>query len=284
MKIIFEKVPISKTSFLFKQEFFPHFDIPWHNHPEFELALLVEGEGKKIVGDNISYFKMGDLSLIGPWLPHLWRSHETSPQYAGEVEQIIIQFSENFLGEDFFEKPEFIRIKNLLHRAGQGLLILGKTKAAVSEEMKQMIEANDFEKVLMLLKILDTLARSEETLGLSTPGFVNSYNVADSERMNAIYKFLLENFKKTVYLQDIAEIAHLTPPSFSRYFKSRTKKAFSQVLNEVRIGHACKLLLEQNLTVSQIADECGFSNLSNFNRSFKIITKISPVKYVDQYK
>jgi AraC-like DNA-binding protein len=105
-------------------------------------------------------------------------------------------------------------------------------------------------------------------------------NESDSERMNAIYKYLLENFKSPIYLADVARIAHMTPPAFSRYFRSRTKKTFSQVLNEIRIGHACALLLAQKLTVFQIAEACGFENLSNFNRTFRMITHTNPTQYL----
>jgi AraC-like DNA-binding protein len=285
MKLQFEKVPLNEKSFLLKEEWLPAFAIPWHNHPEFELTLLAKGTGKKFIGNHISEFTDGELVFIGPWLPHLWRSYETEIADKTEINahQIVIQFAENFLGNDFFERPEMGHIKRLFQKAAMGMSIKGRTKDEISGMLHNLSQMNDFDKIMTILKSLDLMARSEEMELLSSPGFGESFNESDAERMNLVYKYIIENFRHEIYLDDVAKIAHLTPQAFSRYFKSRSKKTFTDVLNEVRIGHACKLILERNLSISQIADSCGFRNLSNFNRTFKLITQTTPVAYVKEY-
>ncbi|HEX8547289.1 MAG TPA: AraC family transcriptional regulator [Cytophagaceae bacterium] len=283
MKLIFEKVPLVKSSFLFKEEFFPFFDIPWHNHPEYEIALLVKGKGKKIIGDNISDFADGDLIMVGPWLPHLWQSYERSYNQEG-AHQLIIQFSEDFLGESFFERPEFIQIKKVFTKAARGLNITGNTKKEASSLIYEMIEQTPLNRVLTLIKILDILGHTNDIDCISNPGYLGIINDSDYKRMDKIYKYMLENFKKPIYLNDVAEIAHLTPPSFSRYFKIRTKKTFSNVLNEIRIGYATSLLMDTDLPINQIAYNCGFDNHSNFNQTFRKITGITPSMYLKLHK
>ena len=175
-------------------------------------------------------------------------------------------------------------IKNLLEESSRGLQIMGNAYEEISTIILEMKKMNNFERILALLNILNRMALADQKIILSGPTFSLKINSEDSERMNSVYKFIIGNFQKDIYLEDAAKVAHLTPSSFARYFKSRTKKTFSTVLNEIRIGHACKLILEKNSPISIIAEESGFQNISNFNRTFKSITGVNPLQYQKTYK
>ena len=284
MKLIFEKVPISNTSFLLKDESLPFFDVPWHNHPEYEIALITEGRGKKIIGDSISNLAGGTLLLLGSHLPHLWHSDDRIDTGEIKAKHTIIQFPVDFFESAIKKAPEFLPIKNLLEESSRGLQIMGNAYEEISTIILEMKKMNNFERILALLNILNRMALADQKIILSGPTFSLKINSEDSERMNSVYKFIIGNFQKDIYLEDAAKVAHLTPSSFARYFKSRTKKTFSTVLNEIRIGHACKLILEKNSPISIIAEESGFQNISNFNRTFKSITGVNPLQYQKTYK
>ncbi|MDX2191188.1 MAG: AraC family transcriptional regulator [Bacteroidota bacterium] len=281
MKLQFEKVPLNNSSLLIKEETFEYFDIPLHNHPEIELSVILEGEGQKIIGNKVSNIETEDLIMTGPWLPHLWKS--TSIKKSNVCRQIVIQFLPEFLGKDFIEKQELIAVKRLFQKTNQGIVINGSTKKNVVKLMKEMLQKSDLDRIILLLQILNLIAQSDEYETQSTAGYNFGHNTEDEQRMKEVFTYLLENFKKEIYLDDIAQKVHLTPQAFSRYFKHKTKKTFSSVLSEIRIGHACQLLLAKELSISQISDECGFYNLSNFNRTFKMVTNFSPTMYVSNF-
>lgn len=284
MKPQFEKVPLAGTSFLIKEETFPYFDIPWHFHPEFELALVRNGEGKRHVGSSVEDLESDELVFIGPNLPHNWYSNKSrSVKSKEKLSQIVIQFSYEFLGKEFFEKPPFGNILQLLKRAHLGISFYGETRKAAKKEMISMLQMNSFNQTISLLVLLKMLSESQEYKYLSGLGFTEELNDADAGRINKIYKYIIEHFKEPISLNQVAELANMTPQAFCKYFKMRTKKNFSFFLNEVRVNYACRLLAEDNLKVLQICYEAGYNNLSNFNRQFKRIIKISPTQYVSQF-
>ncbi len=275
MKPLFEKVLLSESSFLVKEEHFLRFDVPWHLHPEFELTLLMQGGGTKNIGDHISEIHDQELILIGPNLPHSWFGSETSePEPLSK--QIVIQFPYDFLGTDFFERHAFTRIRDLLHRSNRGLIFHYPEKSGLINYIRKMLQLNDFDRTVELLKILNILAQSKRFEILSSMGYSSQLNRSESARLNAIYGFILDHFKTGLDLKTVATFASMTPQAFSRYFRERTRRTFISFLNEVKIGYACRLISEKRMSISQICYECGYTNLSNFNRQFKKIKTMTP--------
>jgi AraC-like DNA-binding protein len=177
------------------------------------------------------------------------------------------------------ELPENRKIAAILKKAKQGIFISGETKNRVAEIINKTINAVNTERIILLLEMLNIIALSNELTFLSSTSFIQKYDADEAERINDIFKYTIKNFRRKIALIEISKIAHVSPNSFCRYFKSHTKKTFSQFLSEIRIDHACKLLVENKLSISKICFESGFNNFSNFNRYFKIVTGKNPFEY-----
>lgn len=285
MKPILRKVDTGGNSFSVKEDIYPYLYNHWHYHPEVELTFIRQGTGMRLVGDSMEQFKDGDLILLGANLPHLWRSDaEYFSDKAGlHVEAVAIHFKRDFWGSDFLDLPEMKQIKELLEKARRGIRVAGKTKNAIAPKMEAALKASDSARIVLLIDMLATIAASKDYKFLSSAGFLKSYSLANTDKINVIYDYTFNNFQKELSIKEIASVANLSPHSFCRYFKTRTLKTYWQFLLEVRIGYACRLLIEDKLTVARICYECGFNNLSNFNRHFKSITNKTPLQYVKQY-
>jgi len=285
MKPILRKVDTGSNSFSIKEDIYPYLYNHWHYHPEVELTLIKKGTGMRLVGDSMEQFKDNDLILLGADLPHLWRSDAVyfNNQPGLYVEAVAIHFKMDFWGNDFLNLPEMKQIKELLEKARRGFKITGRTKLLLAPKMEAALKANDTTRIVLLIDMLATIAASKDYKFLASSGFSKSYSLANTEKINVIYDYTFNNFQKDLSIKEIAGVANLSPHSFCRYFKTRTLKTFWQFLLEVRIGYACRLLIENKLTVARICYECGFNNLSNFNRHFKSITKKTPLQYIKQY-
>lgn len=282
MKPLFEKVLLSKSTFLIKEEHFDSFDIQWHIHPEFELSFIFQGEGTLNIGDHVSKIRDQELLLLGPNLQHSWYGFvDRHPSLKSK--QIIIQFPYDFLGVDFFKNPAMVKINELLKRSFRGLRFNNQDIKKITWKINKMLNMSEFEKTIELLRVLDLLAQSTNFTILSSIGYSNQLNEHESTRLNSIYKFILGHFRNNLTLTTVSEFANMTPQAFSRYFKERTRKTFISFLNEVRIGYSCKLIKENKMNLSQICYESGYNNLSNFNRQFKRIMEQTPSQYASNY-
>lgn len=272
-------------SFNVRYDILPHFYNKWHYHPEVELVYIIKGYGRQFIGDNIHHFKPGDMILLGANLPHLWRSDEKFLKKNArlKVEAIVMHFLPGCLGEHFFELPENKELVRLFDRAQQAVRIKNNTKNIVSNLMQKLFVAKNSERIILLMQILQTIAHSRQTKLVCNKGLQFRYNPTETDRLNNIYQYILNNFSKEITLSQIAKVAHISPHSFCRYFKARIKKTFSRFLLEVRIGHACKLLAETHKSVAEICYECGYNNFSNFNRQFKGITGKTPLRHRKYY-
>ncbi len=268
-------------SFSVRHDTVPHFFNRWHYHSELELIQIINGEGTQFIGDHISRFGRGDILLIGSNLPHYWRCDDNYFQEIPELiaEAKVIHFLQHFWGESFLELPENSNIKLLLKKSERGILITGKNRDKLKPYFDKILLASGAQRIILLLEVLNIMANSSEYTLLSSASFQNTYNKSETERLNDIYKYTMSNFKQKISLEEIASISCLSVNSFCRYFKSQTKKTYSQFLMEIRIGHSCKLLIENRQSVSTICLESGFNNFSNFNRYFKLITGLSPLEY-----
>lgn len=282
MKPIFKKVESkSEEAFVAKIDRFSQFYNKWHFHPELELTYIVKGRGTRFVGDNIEYFEDGDLILVGSNLPHVWKNQNEESELA--VAQVI-QFLPNFLGEEVLEKLEFKNIQNLLGKSIYGLKIVGQTKNSILELIGLIFDSNSsLDRLFTLLKILDLLGTSEDLISLSKSLFVVKIDKDNADRLNQVIDYTITNFASKISLEDVASLSHMSVSNFCKYFKSRMKKTYIEYLTEVRIGLSCKLLIENKLSVQQIAFESGFINISNFNRAFKMTKQTTPLAYRRSY-
>lgn len=285
MKALLKKSVSSIHSFIVKEFLDPYFDPNWHFHPEYQLFCVLEGRGTRFIGDHIKPFMPGDIVFLGPNVPHLWRSDDQyfKKDSGLEVHGVVVYFKEDFLGRDFFERQEMALIKHLFEKAARGLDISGETKSILHKKMQGLVAKEGFESVLSLLEILHILSVSDDYKYISSLGFTNNFKQSEAERMHIVHEYVMQNFRQEISLSTVAGLANMSPSAFCRYFKARANKTFSDFVNEIRIGHACRLLIEKKLSVTQIAYECGFKNISNFNRQFKSIVNESPLKYQRYY-
>lgn len=286
MRPILRKIdPSMNASFSIREDIYPHLFKHWHYHPETELTYVRKGTGMRLVGDNVEQFEDGDLILLGGGLPHLWRSDDAyfDPDSDLHIEAITIHFMENFWGDTFLQLPEMTEISELFTSAKRGIKILGKTKQLIIEKMEAMLHAKHIQRIEYLLHLLNLITTTEEYCLLSSAGYTTCCQGDNSEKINSIYQYTFENFRKQISINDIARAAHLSPNSFCRYFKSRTMKTYWDFLVEVRIGYACKLLIENKMTIAQICYASGFNNLSNFNRHFRERLNKTPLQFVKEY-
>lgn len=286
MKALLRKVNKGfNYSFSIREDIFPHFDSRWYYHPEIELTFLRKGRGMLFVGDSINRFNEGDVILLGSNLPHLWRSDDEyfTCNPALQVEAVVIHFKEDFWGHGFLELPELKLIKFLLEKACRGLRVQGEAGRILNSKMELILQSKDVQRIEYLLGILDLIATSNECTPLSSFGFTLPTDQTNSERINRIFSYTFDNFYNEITIKEVAAYAFVSANYFCRYFKSQIKKTYWQFLLEVRIGNACKLLVENELNVSGICYRCGFNNLSNFNRQFKAVTNKTPLQYQKEY-
>ena len=286
MKLALEKSPIPKTHALVTKRLKqPLFDPNWHFHPEYQLFMVLKGRGTQFIGDSIRPYKEGEITFTGPNLPHLWRSDVEAQKNKQRTysEGIVVYFNGNFIGENLLQKEEGLKLKQLFKKSVRGLLVQGETAHEVQRGMQNLLKLEGLESVLGLLKILNLLSETKEMEVLASPGYINSLKQGDTERMNKVYDYVMKHFQRKITLEELAELTNMTPTSFSRYFKVHANKTFSEFVSEIRIGHACKLLLDHNMNASQACYESGFQTLSNFNKQFKANTRRTPSAYKKEF-
>lgn len=281
------KVPrgLPQHSFSVRRDVVPDMNNRWHYHPEIELIHFRKGAGTQFVGDSITRFKAGDLILIGANLPHYWRFDNEYFAEDGPLhpDSRVAHFREDFWGPGFLDLPENVKIKSLLEQASRGLQIGGPTREKVVVLLEQLLEAAGTSRIILLLQALLIIAEEEQVQPLSSIGFKHQAESSENERINNIYDFSLKHFHRKIHLEEVAAVANISPHSFCRYFKSRTRKTYSQFLIEIRVGHACKLLIENNRSIKQLCYESGFNNFTSFHKYFKKITGKSPLAYQKEF-
>ncbi len=283
MKSIVQKsaIPHSKLLVVKRLEEL-NFDPSLHQHPEYQLFLVLKGWGTRFIGDNIKPFKPGDLVFTGPNLPHLWRN-DPDTKKSSKTLGIVIYFPQNFLNEIISSKEEMENIRLLFEKAGRGLEIYGKTNKMVSKMMHELLNAKGVSRLIILLQILNTIADSTDCHPITHVNYIPINNKTESDRMNKIYRYIMKNYRDKISLEVIAELINMTPSSFSRYFKSRVNKSFSDFLKELRIDYARKLLNENKISINSVSYDSGYTTLSNFNKQFKEVTGKTPLQYRNEY-
>jgi AraC-like DNA-binding protein/quercetin dioxygenase-like cupin family protein len=278
-RILLENHPLEpNTSFAFKEfRKWTHFPFNWHYHPEIELTMIVKGRGLRFVVDSIQDYREGDLCLLGSNTPHTWQSVAVPGQ---TVHSIVIIFKRDFLGPEFLERPEARHISELLERSKTGLVLSGKTRQTIAAQMLKMCRTprGSFQHVLDLLSMLSTIAgasaRDCQALGTCT---INPETNKDAHRrLTSVLNYIDRHPEEIPPQSEVAREVRLSPAAFSRFFKRCVGKTYVSYLNELRIGRACRALIETDLNITEIAYSAGFNNLSNFNRRFRAMKRITP--------
>ncbi|NBB23386.1 helix-turn-helix domain-containing protein [Runella sp. CRIBMP] len=283
MKALLFRVPtVDDRSFRVQVDHDKHFYQRLHFHPEFQLTLIKEGTGTLVVGDRIDRFQPYDLVLLGANVPHVMLNDVDyfQPDSQRQVMAYSFFFKESILGEIFITSPELMHIAELLREATHGVRIRFSGPNSLTDRLEKINELRPFEQLMLLLNTLDTLTLTPDCERLSGTSYKNPNKPVDHQRLENVFNFILTNYANAITLDDIAGVANLTPHAFCRFLRVHTRKTFSQLLNEVRIEHACRLLKDSTQSVSQIAFSCGYANLSNFNRQFKQVTGMPPRDYL----
>jgi AraC-like DNA-binding protein len=250
----------------------------FHFHNAYEIALIIKGKGTRIIGDSIENFADGDLVLLGPQVPHIAYFKEdagSSPIFQAAV----VYFHPDWLTESQLNSENLSKLRKLLDDISRGIKIFGVTKTKVAKIIIQLKNCTGLESIIKLLDILEIVSRSYEYECLASEGYCHAFRKKDIQRLNNVYQYVRDHFTDEISLVEIANVANMTPTSFCKYFRKQTQKTFSNFVNEVRVGYACKLLFDEDLTISQICYKCGFNNLTSFNICFKEFTKKNPSEY-----
>lgn len=261
----------------------PHFDHPFHFHELCELTWIEKSHGKLIIGDYVGNFSEGEIILSSPGLPHLWRCdpiyYKNNKKYYTKATGLY--FPLEFVLKISDDMPSINRYNLLMQRAERGVRFFGDTRTVINHKMRELIEMQGLQQLGLFLQIIDILSHSVEYEYLASLGYRSSTNINDMERFNEVYQFLLKNFQRDITLEEVAAICNMSPPSFCRFFKQKTQKTFTLFLNELRVGHAKKLLQNENYSVKDICYECGYNNPVHFFSFFKRIVKQTPKAFRD---
>ncbi|MEO8853170.1 MAG: AraC family transcriptional regulator [Ginsengibacter sp.] len=284
MKPHFHKVPPQlESSFSIRRD--SSFGSLWHYHTELELHYLIKGEGVRFIGDNICNFSDGEILLLGENLPHKWHCREVASQDVSKygVEAIVLHFSSNCMGKEMLSLPEARLLPLLFEKAKKGMVIINKTRDKLIPLIEAASKAENLDRLIALLSILKILSETKDYYHATREKSFYQSNKYETERLNVVCSFTMANYSQPITLEQIAAISNLTATSFCRYFKLITNKTYYDFLTEIRISHACHFLIEDKISIDQIADKCGFYNISNFYRQFKKVIGVTPLTYKREF-
>lgn len=274
MKTLIQKLPLAKESSFIAQTFeTPYFETPYHQHDEYELMIIKKGRGTAFVGDYIGEYQEGDVYLHGSNLPHWFRKKNEKQTGAS----MVVQFKDDFLGKGFFDIPEMKQIKQLLKNSARSIFCRGELKKSIQKQLIEIESLPGYEKVISLLNMLREISLSQEYEYVS--GTVVTHTEKDQILINRIFEYSMNNFKRKITLDEVAALTNKSVSAFCHYFKKVTKVSYVNFLIQIRIAHACELLKNSNLSITEICYESGFNNWSNFSKHFNKYCEMSPSKY-----
>lgn len=271
MKILIEKLPLPEDiSFVARTHRTPNFEVPWHQHAEFELILFTEGAGLSFVGNHVGEFNVDDIYFLGSNVPHTFQKSGNLVTSA-----IVVHFKENFWGSGLLDLPESKKIRQLLIQSAQSLKVHGSGRERLKPLIVTLEKTRGFKRIILLLECLNILSEKREFDLLSTQ-VVKELNSKSKERLEKIFTFTMNNFNRPITLEEVAAVANLSVPAFCNYFKKCTKKKYIDFLNEIRIGYASKKLVDTHDSIISICYESGFNTVANFNRQFQKLRQMTP--------
>ncbi len=277
MKALYEKIPLAPGESLACREYrSPTFTMPWHFHPECELTLIQRGRGTRFVGDSIERFADGDLVFLGSNLPHYWWKDGDDRRHAAAV---VLQFDETFSGRLLLELPEASRIRALLRASRRGVLFPEAASGEIAGILARLPALRGWPRLCGVFDLLGLMAELRPVRLLASAGYAPDLDERDGNRLTEVCRYVNASFAGEVSQPRAAGLAGLSPAAFSRYFHKRMGRTFEGYVNEVRIGHASRRLMDTDRTVAEIAFASGFNNLSNFNRHFLRLKGMTPKEY-----
>lgn len=272
--------PKSDQSFLVRKFDKSAFEAPYHYHSEFELTTIIKGRGKRYIGNHMEDFQEGDLVLLGAGLPHCWKLEHTPNNKHEEASAVVVQFTRDFLGADFFEKVELTGIKKLLEESRYGIRFSEEISIKVQKQLISLSKPNNhFKSLLRLMTILHDLESSDNQIILDKQHVTSALDSVEQARINPVMAYIVDNFNDKISLDKAAEIAHMTPNAFCKFFKKVTRKTFVQMVLAYRLNYARQKLIQTDKPISEISFESGFGDVSHFYKMFKAETKLSPLNY-----
>ena len=282
MKELLEQIKLNPKESFFIGIFQDHIDQSrWHYHQEFELSFITEGSGSRIVGDSVEEFHPGDLIFIGPRIPHVWFSERpVLNQHSGRtLESVYLLFNHEILPEGLTALPEFSHVNHAIKLSERGMRITGDTLNQVSRIMLQLPYLKSMKRLMLFYEIMDIIGQSQNFTFLASEDYVKTRFNSSNLRVKNIHEFLMLNYREEINLEEIAAIVHLAPASACRFFKSSTGLTIFEYLNKIKIDYACKLLLNTDLNIVDISYDCGFNNLSHFNKQFRKFLGKTPSEF-----
>ena len=280
-KIHREITPLSpEDSFLVFDRTKDEFDFPVHFHPEYELNFVSNGKGvNRVVGDSIEEIDDIELVLVGPNLHHGWLNNKCTSK---EIREITIQFHDNLFQQELLSRKIMKPIKEMFDRSVHGILFSRKASVDIFDRIINLSKLDSMDYFLELTSILHDLANSRNQRLLSNYT-TNRDSFENSDKIKKIYEYVQENFDKKITLAEASELVNMSQVSFNRFMKKRTGKTFVDYVNDVRIGYASIRLIEKDVSISEIAFNCGFNNIANFNRVFKKSKNCTPSQYKNDF-
>ncbi len=268
------------ASFDIRHEQVAYFDNPWHYHPELELTLVTKSTGIRFVGDCVEQFAEGDLVLLGSNLPHYWHNNEAFYQAESilEAEAYILRFKPQMMN-NMLDMPEALPVRQLLDKAVYGIWFAREVADKIKTLMVKLLHSDGTQRIIGFLEIMHCLSMTDGYRVLSTSTFANSKAGSDLGRVGKVLSYINSHIKEDISLDTIARHVNMNPTAFCRYIKAHTNKTFIELLTDIRISNACRLLLARSLSISGIAYECGFRNTTHFNYVFKKSKKLTPSQY-----
>jgi len=285
MRSTFEKVlPSLDRSFRCYRRVDPEFGYEGHHHPQYELTLIEDSSGRRFVGDHIDYYGPGDLVLIGPNVPHTWASDEVRDARPSH-RAVVIQFDRDFLGPTLFDTPEMRHVAQLLDAAAVGLQFPAETFAEVRQLMSAMPDASPADQLMTLLSVLHTLgSRAAEADRLASASFKPTLNSDAQQRVETVCRHIQDHYTEELRQGDLAELAGMNASAFSRFFRRVTGRTLTDYINAVRVGSACRMLIETDRPIVDVCFRCGFNNVSNFNRRFRALRDCTPREFRGRFR
>ncbi|HLZ87198.1 MAG TPA: AraC family transcriptional regulator [Puia sp.] len=257
------------------------FSFPLHYHEELELNLIINAKGaRRIVGDHIDTIEDLELVLVGPNLYHAWFTHQCKSE---EIREVTIQWHKDLFEEKLLRRNQLSFIRNMMDRSQKGILFSRETATRLAPRIMTLNQKNGFDSVLELLSILHDLSISRNMRTLSDASFTNQHFTYNSRRIEKAFEYMNNNYDKPITLGEVARLVSMTEVSFSRFIKKRTGNTFIDSLNEIRLGHASRMLIDTTHSISEISYHCGFNNISNFNRIFKKKKTCTPKEFRENF-
>jgi len=257
----------------------------WHYHNNFEISFITEGSGKRIVADSIEEFQPGDLVFIGRNLPHVWIAEKEARTPSNRtLEMVFLQFTSNVLCPSLLALPEFKHVARALTLSERGIQIVGQTLNEVSELMLQLPYMKSFERMLQFFKMMDIIGKSETNIQLASKEYLKVRFSTGNKRIAAIHEYLMNNYREEIDLKSIADLVNMAEGSLCRFFKMNMGMTLFDYLNQIKTEFACKLLMDNDLSILEVCLDSGFNNLSHFNKQFKKATGVTPSEYRKRFK